>query len=346
MSHTQQDGPRWLSRLAAGLLLAFASCAGTARAPLPATLRETPPAKVVPKNWPASPEQVERRLASEDFELREVKSHIGGTSGVLKLKLFFPSHGDSLDFKWKTATQGSLDGLNNMPRKEAAAYALQSWFLDPPEYVVPTSALRCLSVESLRANGVSASPSLPGSRCVLGLLSVWLEDVEVPERLLDPERFASDPVYASDLGRLNLLTYLIEHKDGRDGNFLVSKPPAPRRFFAVDNGIAFGAGFVQNWFVRNWHVIRVPAVPHLEIDRLRKVGRKEIDRLGVVSELHPTPDGMFAVVPPGPNLDPEKGVRITKDSVQLGLTRSELDHVEARLHDLLERVDRGELPTF
>src|SRR5262245_47069940 len=111
MSRPQQTGPRWLPRLAGGLLLAFASCAGTAQAPLPATLRETPPAKVVPKNWPASPEEVERRLASEDFELKEVKSHIGGTSGVLKVKLSFPSHGDSLDFKWKTATQGSLDGL-------------------------------------------------------------------------------------------------------------------------------------------------------------------------------------------------------------------------------------------
>jgi hypothetical protein len=326
-------------------VLAFASCAGTAQAPLPTTLRESPPAKAVPKNWPAPPEEVERRLASEDFELREVKAHIGGTSGVLKVKLLFPSHGDSLDFKWKTATRGSLDGLNNKPRKEVAAYAIQRWFLDEPEYVVPTSALRCFSVDTLKAHGVSASPSLPGSPCVLGLLSVWLEDVEVPERLLDPERFASDPVYATNLGRLNLLTYLVEHKDGRDGNFLASKPPAPRRFFAVDNGISFSA-FVQNWFVANWHVIRIPALPHLEIERLRKIDRKQIDQLGVVSELHARPDGMYMAAPLSPNLDPEKGVRITKDSVQIGLTRSELDHVEARLRDLLARVDRGELRTF
>jgi hypothetical protein len=345
MSRPQPTGPRWLSRLAAGLLLAFASCAGTAQAPLPATLRESPPAKLVPKNWPAPPEEVERRLASEDFELREVKSHIGGTSGVLKIKLFFPSHGDSLDFKWKTATRGSLDGLNNKPRKEVAAYLIQRWFLDQPEYVVPTSALRCLTVDTLKDHGVSASPSLPGSPCVLGLLSLWLEDVEVPERLLDPERFGSDPLYASALGRLNLLTYLVEHKDGRDGNFLVSKPPAPPRFFAVDNGISFSA-FIQNWFVSNWHVIRIPALPHLEIERLRKIDRKQIDRLGVVSELRARPDGMLMAAPAGANLDPEQGVRIAKDSVQIGLTRHELDGVEARLKDLLARVDRGELRTF
>jgi hypothetical protein len=335
---------RWRPRLAAGLLLALVGCAGAAQAPLPATLRAAPPATEVPENWPAPPAEVERRLATEDFELREVKSQIGGTSGVLKVKLFFPAHGDSLDFKWKTATRGSLDGLNNKPRKELAAYAIQRWFLDEPEYVVPTSALRCLSIEALKAQDVGASPTLPGSPCVLGLLSVWLEDVDDPERLLDPRRFASDPVYAANLGRLNLFTYLVEHKDGREGNFLASES-RPRRFFAVDNGISFDA-VIQNWFVPNWDVIRVPALPHLEIERLRKVDRKEIDRLGVVAELHARPDGTWMPAAPGPNLDPEQGVRITQDSVQLGLTRSELDRVEARLHDLLARVDRGELRTF
>jgi hypothetical protein len=67
----------------------------------------------------------------------------------------------------------------------------------------------------------------------------------------------------------NLLTYLVEHEDGRAGNVLVSKAPEDRRVFAIDNGIAFGA-IVKNWFVPNWNVIRHPAVPHLEIDRLRR----------------------------------------------------------------------------
>ena len=240
---------------------------------------------------------------------------------------------------------GDADGWNNAPRKELAAYALQGWFLDPPDYVVPTTAVRCLPVEALRSQGVAAKPSLAGTNCVLGVFSVWLDQVTVPESVYEAPRFASDARYAANVGRFNLLTYLVEHRDGRGGNILVSKAPEDRRVFAVDNGIAFGA-LVHNWFVPNWDVIRVPAIPHLEIDRLRRVGRSEIDRLGVLLELRAGPDGMLEAVTPGPNRDPDRGARVAPGWLQLGLTRSELDDLEARLKALLSRVDRGELPLF
>jgi hypothetical protein len=137
----------------------------------------------------------------------------------------------------------------------------------------------------------------------------------------------------------------VKHEDGRVGNLLVSTDPQDRRVFAVDNGIAFDA-LVHNWFVPNWNVIRVPALPHREVERLRNVDRSQIDRLGVLVEMRAGSDGMLVPVTPGPNADPDRGARVGTGWLQLGLTRSELDALEARLHNLLARVDRGELPLF
>ena len=51
-------------------------------------------------------------------------------------------------------------------------------------------------------------------------------------------------------------------------------------------------------------------------------------------------------VTPGPNRDPARGARVAPGWLQLGLTRAELDALEARLQALLARVDRGDLPVF
>ncbi len=334
----------WTWPATAASLLALAGCAGTPEA-VPMKVREPEPSSAIPVNWPAPPADIERRLAGEPFELRKIAGAGAGTTGALKLELFFPQHNDTIAFKWKPVPPGDADGFNNVPRKEIATYQIQAWFLDPPDYVVPTTALRCLPPEMLRSHGASAKPNMPGAKCVLGVLSVWMEQVTVPERVLEPEKFASDAQYAANMGRFNLLTYLVEHEDGRAGNILVSKTPADRRVFAIDNGIAFDA-FVKNWFVPNWNVIRVPAVPHLEIERLRKIDRSTIERLGVVAEMKADPDGMLQTVPPGPNRDPDHGARVSKGWVQLGLTEDELEGVEERLEELLERVDEGKLPQF
>jgi hypothetical protein len=337
--------PAWSKLAAAALLLGLSGCARAPAPPLPTSLRETPPSTEVPENWPAPPQELERRLAGEPLELRKIAGAGAGTTGALKIELFFPENNDTIEFKWKPVPPGDADGLNNNPRKEVAAYLLQAWFLDPPDYVVPTTALRCLPIEMLRAHGVAAEPSLPGTRCVLGVLSVWLDEVTVPERVLEPEQFRSDARYATSVGRFNLLTYLVEHEDGRAGNILVSEEHDDPRVFAVDNGISFDA-VVKNWFVPNWNLIRVPALPHLEVERLRKVTRSQIDQLGVVTELRADENGILKPVPHSANRDPGRGTRVAKGWIQLGLTRSELDSVEARLKDLLARIDAGEIPLF
>jgi hypothetical protein len=335
---------RRLRHAAAAALLAAAACAGTpAPQSLPASRSEL--AAEVPANWPLPPAEIERRLAEDVLEVRAADGIGEGTTGALKLTLYFPAHGDTFVFKWKPVPLGDADGWNNAPRKELAAYAIQAWFLDPPDYVVPTVALRCLPLEALRAHGVAAQPSLSGMGCALGALSIWLRDVTVPDPVLDPSRFERDPRYATRLGQFNLLTYLIKHQDGRPGNFLASKDPEQPRVFAVDNGIAFDA-WVHNWFVANWDLIRIPALPRAAIERLRGIGRRELDRLGVLTELRVDAEGMLVRVTPGPNRDPEQGARSEPGWLQLGLTRAEIDSIEARLAALLARVDRGELQLF
>lgn len=334
----------WMWPATAAVLLALAGCAGTPEA-VPIKVREPAPSSAVPVNWPAPPDEIERRLAGEPFELRKIAGTGAGTTGALKLELFFPQHGDTIAFKWKPVPRGDADGYNNSPRKEIAAYQIQAWFLDPPDYVVPTAALRCLPLEMLQSHGVSAKPNMPGAKCVLGVLSVWLKEVSVPDPVFESAEFASNAQYAANMGRFNLLTYLVKHEDGRAGNFLVSKAPEDRRVYAIDNGIAFDAT-VKNWFVPNWNVLRIPAVPHLEIERLRRIEDEDIDRLGVVAEMKADPNGMLQTVPPGPNRDPDHGARVSEGWVQLGLTEDELEGLEERLEALLERVDEGKLPQF
>jgi hypothetical protein len=184
-----------------------------------------------------------------------------------------------------------------------------------------------------------------GTSCSLGAVSIWLQNVTLPTSVYDPSLFAANPGYATSVADLNLLTYLVEHQDGREGNFLISKNAADLRVFAIDNGISFGA-VVHNFFVPNWDVIRVPAFSRASIERLRRVDRADLDRLGVLVELHADANGMLVPAPPGPNRDPEHGARVGPGWLQLGLTRSEIDHLEERLRELLARIDRGELAQF
>lgn len=293
-------------------------------------------------NWPGRPDALEHRLIEQHFEARRVVGAGGGVTGAQKATLYFPSDGTELTVKWKMVPH-SLDGWNNSPRKELAAYQIQKWFLDLEDYVVPTTVLHCRRMEEIRDKSIR--PTVEGTNCVLFVLSVWLKNVTVPDRLYDEERFRVDAHYAYHMANFNVLTVLIDHRDGRKGNFLVSKNDQDRRVYSVDNGISFNS-WIWNYFVYNWEDLHVPAVPKTTVERLRRLTDQDYQSLGVVVEMRLDENGVFYQVPPGPSLDPDEGARFDHGVIQFGLTESEIDEVRDNVEDLLEEVDEGEVAVF
>ena len=333
------------------LLAGFAiGCASTPESgPRRFAFREDAVAEVAParpfRNWPVPPRELERLAAPGEFALVSLEGAGGGTTGAMKVELRFPGRLEPVPFKWKALPWRTLDRLNNAPRKELAAERVQELFLDPEDWVVPISRVLCIPYDVLEPFDAAAE-NRPEARCTLGLLSIWLMDVEVPELLHDPERFARDPHYARHLANLNLLTMLIEHLDGRSGNFMTSIHEDDRRVYTVDNGVAFG-GMFYNWFVPNWNVLRVPALREAAISRLRKLEEDDLEeQLGVVAQLELAEDGIYRNVALGGNLDDDLGAREKDGVIQLGLTEDEIEDLWRRLEELLEAVDSGAIPTF
>ncbi len=276
--------------------------------------------------------------------MRSERRTAKGVSGASRVSVVFPEHGVEVTLKWKSMP-ASLDGINNSPRREIASYRVQPLFLDPEDFVVPPSVARCLAPEEFAQPDLHRKPTRENTGCELGIFSLWLEDVEIPELLYDEARFVSDPVYARYLANFNILTYLIRHRDGRRGNFLVARDDSRRIVFAIDNGISF-SGFVYNWFIDNWDDLKVPALPRDSVARLRDTTAADLQALGVVVQFERDDDAMLRVVVPGANFDPNEGVRIRDGTIQLGLTADEIAGIAERIERLLGAVDTGEIPVF
>jgi hypothetical protein len=296
-------------------------------------------------NWSVAPRDAERLFASSPIDIVSIEATQKGVSGAYKAKIRFPRTRQEVEAKWKTAPAGTLDSWNNTPRKEIAAYVVQRWFLDPRDYIVPTVALACVPVKEFQRLEAAAAPSLKRGSCVLGALSLWLQHVEIPGILYDPERFGDDYNYAYHLANFNVLAYLIQHRDGRESNILVADDQSNRRVFSVDNGISFG-GLVYNFLSTNWDVIRVPAVPRATIRRLRAVNQEDLASLGTLVELAADRQGVLRPVQRGTLMDPNRGVRIERGRVQIGLTIAEIGALVERLAALLRSVDEGKLAVF
>ncbi len=300
-------------------------------------------------NWPYPPTRIETLLAetlvSGDFELTERKQTEYGGSGPSRLTLYFPKIERSIRFKWKAVPSEELETVNNSPRKEIAAYEIQKLFLDPEDYVVPTTLLHCEPMGRYAAEQGALRPSMKGTDCVLGVLSVWLQDVTIAETLYEEARFTKEPDYAHYMANFNLLTYLIDHKDARESNFLVAKDSARRQVFSVDNGIAFQP-FLYKFFANNWNVIRVAGLREKYVERLRELEREDLDVLGVVAQFEKDEGGVFVPVGHGDNLSPNEGVRLRGNVIQIGLARFEIEGVWRRIQRLLKEVDSGAIPVF
>jgi len=338
------------SALAAVVVASIGACelrdaVSVRRVPVAIPAVTTAGAEAPAPDWPPAREPLARRLMYEPLEIPLNVGAGGGVSGARRLQLVFPSDGHTVTIKWKISPRHDADGWNNSPRKELAAYVMQQWFLDPEDYVVPTSFVRCIPLAQYRVFKPDIAPTIRGTQCVLGFGSVWLEDVFAPDPLYEAERFATDPVYATHFADCNLLTCLIEHRDGRRVNFLATKREEGRRIFTVDNGITFGA-LVYDFFVRNWDQIRVPKLPKRSIDRLRRISATDISALAVLVEMRADEAGVLRPVRGESAMNLRRGVRVARGRVQLGLTAREIDGVARRLRHLLERVDAGEVPVF
>jgi hypothetical protein len=292
---------------------------------------------------PMPVEQVQERLATAPASIQSAKAAGAGVMGARKLRLVFKD-GATLDVKWK-ATPSDLDGWNNTPRREIAAYEVQRLFLGPEEWLVPPTVVRCVPLETYRIVVPEPTPNVAGFQCVFGALSAWLDNVEPVDEVFDRERFARDPRYAKHFANLNLLDYLIEHRDARTSNFLIAKDPADGREFSIDNGISFGEP-IYNFLSANFDTIRVSALPRESVERLRRLSRADLDRLAVLGQFDADAAGVLRPVTPTANIDPDSGTRFTEQGIQIGLTRAEIDAIEKRLQDLLRRIDAGDVPLF
>lgn len=288
----------------------------------------------------AEEDRVVARLERDPVTIVSDREAGGGVTGARRFTLRFED-GEEMEVKWKRVP-GGMDGWNNSPRKEIAAYRVQRLFLEPADHVIPTTVLRCVPFEAFQD---PAPPHPADGRCVLGEFEVWVQDAHIPDEIYDAQRFERSPSYRRHMADMNLVTYLIDHQDGRDANFLLSNDAENRRVFSIDNGISFGAP-VPNFLVRNWHTIRVPALRREPLERLRALPDEALEAFAVVAEMELDEDGIYRHVPPTKSRAPDAGAYLGDGRLQLGLSEDEIDAMEERLEDLLERVAEGKIKTF
>jgi hypothetical protein len=285
-------------------------------------------------------DQLETMLTREPMQIVAAEISRPKAKGdiTLKAEARFGDHAP-LRVKVRKAEPGA-EAFNNVPRYDLAAYELQKLFLDPAEYVVPPTALRMLPLTELR-KFAQVERTFRGADQALVVVQYWLNDVAVYADVYYPEKFASDPVYARHIGQLNVLTYLIEHRDSNAGNFLISKAESGARVFSIDHGVAFASEDSDRGML--WKDMRVKQLPGDLIARLRAITRETLEsRLAVLAQWK-LQEGQFVPMDLGPNLSPLRGVRQEDGMVQMGLRRTEIGAIWKLLQKLLARIDDGDI---
>jgi hypothetical protein len=239
------------------------------------------------------------------------------------------------------------EGFNNVPRYDLAAYAIQRLLMDPNEFVMPPTALRMIPIAEFKSqyhDPAAVKPTFKGADEVLCVVQYWLQNVTNPPDILDMNKFDTDAVYARHIGQLNVFTYLIEHRDSNQGNFLISKAEQGPRVFSIDHGVAFAS--LDSDRGTDWLELRVDRLPKDTIERVRRLTKDELTaKLGVLGqwELH---DGHYVPVSLTATMGSNRGVRIKDGVVQMGLTREEISGVASQVKRLLNQVDRGKVQVY
>jgi hypothetical protein len=284
---------------------------------------------------------LEQLLAAEPLVITQAEISRPKAKGDITLRAEISFGGaPPLRVKLRKAEPGA-DSFNNVPRYDLAAYELQKLFLDPAEYVVPPTTLRMVPLADFAKYSPGVAPTFSAADQVLAVVQYWLSDITVVADVYSPERFAADPVYARHIGQLNVLTYLIRHRDSNLGNFLLGKAEVGARVFSIDHGVAFASDESDRGEV--WKDMRVNRLPADTVERLRHVTPQLLaDRLGVLAQWR-LESRSYVPVANGKNLSQNRGVRRAGSDLQMGLTKSEILAVHRLLTKLLERVDRGEI---
>jgi hypothetical protein len=285
--------------------------------------------------------ELEQLLAAEPLVITHAEISRPNAKGDITLKADVSFGGSPpLRVKLRKAEPGA-DSFNNVPRYDLAAYELQKLFLDPAEYVVPPTTLRMVPLADFAKYSPGVKPTFLGADQVLAVVQYWLSDIKVVADVYDPVRFAADPLYARHIGQLNVLTYLIRHRDSNLGNFLIGKAEVGARAFSIDHGVAFASEDSDRGEL--WKDIRVDRLPADTVSRLRQITPQVLaDRLGVLAQWR-LEGPAFAPVASGTSLSGLRGVRRKGNDLQMGLTNTEIRSLYGRLTELLERVDEGKL---
>jgi hypothetical protein len=284
--------------------------------------------------------ELEQLLAAEPLEIVKAEVSRPKAKGDITLRADVSFGGaPPLRVKLRRAEPGA-DVFNNVPRYEIAAYELQKLFLEPAEYVVPPTTLRMVPLADFVKYAPLARPTFSTDQ-VLSVVQYWLSDIKVIADVYSPARFAADPTYARHIGQLNVLTYLVRHRDSNVGNFLIGRDEVGARVFSIDHGVAFASKDSDRGEL--WKDLRVNRLPADTVERLRKITPQLLtDRLGVLAQWK-LEGGRYVPVASGKNLSTNRGVRRESDALQMGLTNSEILAVHGLLVKLLEQVDRGKI---
>src|SRR5688572_10294522 len=282
---------------------------------------------------------LERLLAAEPLVITQAEISRPKAKGDITLRAEVSFGGaPPMRVKLRKAEPGA-DSFNNVPRYDLAAYELQKLFLDPEEYVVPPTALRMVPLADFARFAPQVERTFREADQVLAVVQYWLNDITNAEDIFDPARFAADPLYARHIGQLNLLTYMIEHRDSNLGNFLIGRAATGPRVFSIDHGVAFASEDSDRGEL--WKVIRVDRFPADAVQRLREVTPALLmQRLGVLAQWR-LEDRRYVPVPPGENIASGRGVRNKDGVLQMGLTEQETAQVYRQLARFLAQVDRG-----
>jgi hypothetical protein len=291
--------------------------------------------------------ELERMLADDPLKIVSADKSRPKAPGDITSKAEV-SFGGREPFRVKLRrSEPGAEGFNNLPRYDLAAYAIQRLLMDANEYVMPPTALRMIPVAEFKSyyhDPAAVKPTFRGSDEVLCVVQYWLQNVTNPPDILDKSRFDTDAVYARHIGQLNVFTYLIEHRDSNQGNFLISKAEQGPRVFSIDHGVAFAS--LDSDRGTEWLELRVDRLPKDTVERVRALDKDVLtSKLGVLGQWE-LRDGHYVPVPLTENTYPSRGVRIKEGVVQMGLTREEISAVARQVKRLLNKVDNGKIKVF